>query len=139
MSNEGVPREVAMSYAFSAMDEYMASTSGKKAHKHEVKVAEEAEEGQEEQDKGIDSWITLERAEARKGRADRVARTEEIKEEDATKAGDGKERKVRVTFSEPFDKDKHEDKDQAGAGAENGELANGVDVDGTDEDERESI
>lgn len=118
MSNDGVPHEVAMSYAFSAMDEHMAIAGGKKVHKHEEKVAETVEEEQEERDKGIDSWINMERAQAAHGK--------EKKEDEA------KERKSKVTFSEPF-KGRDGEKAVVEEEVDVDELANGAD------DERESF
>lgn len=69
---QGVDREVAMSFAFSAMEE-QALKHGRR--KKEEEKAEDVEVEVEEEEKGIDSWIGLERAEARK-RVERGARRE---------------------------------------------------------------
>lgn len=102
----GVEREVAMSYAFSAMAD-AAITSGRrrKSLEHaEVKLAEEAEVKAEDEQKGYDSWIGIERAQARsqaEQTAMEVKHSAAAAEQHGAVANGSKERKSRVTFQEP--------------------------------------
>lgn len=97
---QGVDREVAMSFAFSTMEE-QAFKHGRRAK--EEKEAEEVEVEVEEEEKGIDSWIGLERAEARK-RVERGTRRKSEAAAGAEKAGgesaDGKEGKAKAENGE---------------------------------------
>lgn len=142
---QGVDREVAMSFAFSTMEE-QAFKHGRRGK--DEKEAEEVEVEAEEEEKGIDSWIGLERAEARK-RVERGTRrksehadatpAEKAKTEkspdrkDKAENGEGTgEKKKGVKFQEPEkDGDKDGDKD----GAKDGETRGHVDGLAVDNDE----
>lgn len=129
-NDSGMSREVAMSYAFSAMDEHAAAVSGrsKRQEKKEERAVEQVELQQEDTEKGIDSWINMERADAVRrvnretagmevptSTAEAVKEVQEKEEEDEEKketVNGVKGRKVRVQFQEPTPEEKRKAKER---------------------------
>ncbi|BEI81937.1 hypothetical protein CcaverHIS002_0210970 [Cutaneotrichosporon cavernicola] len=117
----GLSKEVAMSFAFSAMDEHAAAMGrGRRERSRTLERAlETAEVEQEDAEKGVDSWISLERADAaRRAKRDTAGMAvpttvkeaeaevlerehEDDEEKKETANGATKERKARVQFAEP--------------------------------------
>lgn len=126
----GLSREVAMSYAFSAMDEHAAMGRGsrRQAEKKEEREVEQVEVQQEDAEKGIDSWINIERADAARRItretagmavpttvAEAKAEVHDKEEEDEEKKetiNGVKERKSRVQFQEPTPEEKRKSKER---------------------------
>jgi hypothetical protein len=131
LADPGLSKEVAMSYAFSAMDEHAAAMGrGRRERARTLeRAAETAEVQQEDAEKGIDSWINMERADAaRRVKRDtagmavpttveegetevREREREDDEEKKETVNGATKERKSRVQFAEPEKEDKRRDED----------------------------
>ncbi|GMK59142.1 hypothetical protein CspeluHIS016_0701570 [Cutaneotrichosporon spelunceum] len=117
----GLNKEVAMSFAFSAMDEHAAAMGQGRRERSKAleRALKTAEEQQEDGEKGVDSWINMERADAvRRAKGDtaglavpttveeteaevlkREREDDEEKKETVNVAP--KERRSRVQFAEP--------------------------------------
>ncbi|CAK9782843.1 hypothetical protein CC85DRAFT_312743 [Cutaneotrichosporon oleaginosum] len=131
LADPGLSKEVAMSYAFSAMDEHAAARGRGRRERAKTleRAAEAAEEQQEEEEKKIDSWINLERADAARrvkretsgmtapttvAEAEAEVREREHEDDEEKKEtinGATKERKSRVQFAEPEKGDKRGEED----------------------------
>lgn len=116
---QGVDREVAMSFAFSTMEE-QALKHGRR--KKEEEKAEDVEVEVEEEEKGIDSWIGLERAEARK----RVERGTRRQSAAASAAENAEKARAASADAKEKGKEKEKDKGKTENGEPSGEKKKGV-------------
>jgi hypothetical protein len=102
-----VSREVAMSFAFSAMEEHAGAASRRRntpaqEQKQDLKETEAVEEEGEEREKGIDSWIAMERSQATNALAEEVADPiAPVKAEPSDDVASNVDKKGRVHFQEP--------------------------------------
>lgn len=111
---QGVDREVAMSYAFSTMEEAALARGNKKK---EEEVAEEVEVEVEEEEKGIDSWIGLERAQAKK-RLERLMKRQSEPDKEGTPEKSDPPEEPEAKAKKDDDKAENGELAAAGAGAE---------------------